>query len=97
MATVKVLVPRQFGPNQIVGLLSPKHACVPYLLPIEFEEATNLLAETPDVTTISRSDQRTPEGHVAVAVGSGGSYGAEDEMESDKTAVSPLSPCALVL
>lgn len=49
------------------------------------------------MTTISRSDQRTPEGHVAVAVGSGGSYGAEDEVESDKTAVSPLSPCALVL
>ncbi|XP_036170934.1 protein YIPF2 [Myotis myotis] len=53
----------------------------------EFEEATNLLAETPDVTTISRSDPRTPEGQVAVAVGSGGGYGAEDEVESDKTAL----------
>lgn len=74
----------------------PSRACVPYLFPIEFEEATNLLAETPGVTTISRSDQRTPEGQVAVAVGSGGSYGVEDEMESDQTAVSPVSPCALV-
>ncbi|XP_076977904.1 protein YIPF2 isoform X1 [Tamandua tetradactyla] len=54
----------------------------------EFEEATDLLAETPDATTVSRSDQLTPPGHVAVAVGSGGSYGAEEEMEeSDKTAL----------
>lgn len=53
----------------------------------EFEEATNLLAETPNVTTVSRSDQRPPEGHVAVAVDPGGSYGAEDEVESDKTAL----------
>uniref|UniRef100_A0A5F7ZUT6 Protein YIPF n=1 Tax=Macaca mulatta TaxID=9544 RepID=A0A5F7ZUT6_MACMU len=55
----------------------------------EFEEATNLLAETPDAATTSRSDQLTPQGHVAVAVGSGGSYGAEDEVEeeSDKAAV----------
>ncbi|XP_054418164.1 protein YIPF2 [Pteronotus mesoamericanus] len=51
----------------------------------EFEEATNLLVETPDVAT-TRSDQLTPKGHVAVAVGSDGSYGAEDEVEeSDKT------------
>uniref|UniRef100_A0A8C9A722 Protein YIPF n=1 Tax=Prolemur simus TaxID=1328070 RepID=A0A8C9A722_PROSS len=49
----------------------------------EFEEATNLLAETPDAATTSRSDQLTPQGHVAVAVGSGGSYGAEDEVEED--------------
>ncbi|XP_016063399.1 PREDICTED: protein YIPF2 [Miniopterus natalensis] len=53
----------------------------------EFEEATNLLAETPDVTTISRSDQLTPKGHVAVAVGSGGSYEAEEEVESDKSSL----------
>lgn len=75
----------------------PQHACVSHLFPTEFEEATNLLAETPDVTTISRSDPRTPEGQVAVAVGSGGGYGAEDEVESDKTAVSPVGPCAPVL
>ncbi|KAM5233203.1 protein YIPF2 isoform 1-T2 [Hipposideros larvatus] len=50
----------------------------------EFEEATNLLAETPDAATTSRSDQLTPQGHVAVAVG----LGAEDEVEeSDKTAL----------
>ncbi|XP_033056006.1 protein YIPF2 isoform X1 [Trachypithecus francoisi] len=49
----------------------------------EFEEATNLLAETPDAATTSRSDQLTPQGHVAVAVGSGGSYGAEDEVEEE--------------
>ncbi|XP_045402039.1 protein YIPF2 isoform X2 [Lemur catta] len=49
----------------------------------EFEEATNLLAETPDAATTSRSNQLTPQGHVAVAVGSGGSYGAEDEVEED--------------
>lgn len=66
-----------------------------HLFPIEFEEATNLLAETPDVTTISRSDQLTPKGHVAVAVGSGGSYEAEEEVESDKSSVSHISPCAL--
>lgn len=55
----------------------------------EFEEATNLLAETPDAATTSRSDHLTPQGHVAVAVGSGGSYGAEDEVEeeSDKAAL----------
>ncbi|XP_073882004.1 protein YIPF2 isoform X4 [Macaca fascicularis] len=55
----------------------------------EFEEATNLLAETPDAATTSRSDQLTPQGHVAVAVGSGSSYGAEDEVEeeSDKAAL----------
>ncbi|XP_044608060.1 protein YIPF2 isoform X2 [Equus asinus] len=54
----------------------------------EFEEATNLLAETPEAATTSRSEQLTPQGHVAVAVGSGDSYGAEDEVEeSDKTAL----------
>lgn len=51
----------------------------------EFEEATNLLAETPDAATSSRSEL-TPQGHVAV--GLGGSYGVEDEVEeSDKTAL----------
>lgn len=50
----------------------------------EFEEATNLLAETPDAATTSRSDQLTPQGHVAVAVG----LGAEDEVDdSDKTSL----------
>ncbi|XP_025771550.1 protein YIPF2-like [Puma concolor] len=54
----------------------------------EFEEASNLLAETPDAVTTSGSSQLTPQGHVAVAVDSGGSYGAEEEVEeSDKTAL----------
>ncbi|XP_033615298.1 protein YIPF2 isoform X2 [Fukomys damarensis] len=55
----------------------------------EFEEATNLLAETPGAATTSRSDQLTSPGHVAVAVGSGSSYGAEDpeEEEGDRTAL----------
>ncbi|XP_047387088.1 protein YIPF2 isoform X2 [Sciurus carolinensis] len=55
----------------------------------EFEEATNLLAETPDAATTSKSDQLTPQGHVVVAVGSGGSYGVEEEVEEegDKTAL----------
>jgi len=60
----------------------------------EFEEASNLLAETPDAATASGSDQLTPQGHVAVVVDSGGSYGAEEEAEeSDRTAVSPRRPC----
>ncbi|XP_003797994.1 protein YIPF2 [Otolemur garnettii] len=55
----------------------------------EFEEASDLLVETPDAATLSRSDQLTPQGHVTVAVGSGGSYGAEEvvEEESDKAAL----------
>ncbi|XP_049732858.1 protein YIPF2 isoform X2 [Elephas maximus indicus] len=55
----------------------------------EFQEATDLLAKTPDATTRSRSDQLTPQGHVAVAMDSGGSYGAEEEVEeeSDKAAL----------
>ncbi|XP_037361709.1 protein YIPF2 isoform X1 [Talpa occidentalis] len=53
----------------------------------EFEEATTLLAESPDAVTTSRSDQLTPQGHVAVTVVSGGNYGAENEEESDKTAL----------
>lgn len=66
---------------------------------IEFEEAANLLAETPDAATTSKSDQLTPQGHVVVAVGSGGSYGVEEEVEEegDKTAVSHLSPHSLPL
>ncbi|XP_059863748.1 protein YIPF2 isoform X2 [Globicephala melas] len=53
----------------------------------EFEEATNLLAQTPNEAT-TRGDQLVPQQHVAVAMDSGGSYGAEDEVEeSDKTAV----------
>uniref|UniRef100_G1SJK8 Protein YIPF n=1 Tax=Oryctolagus cuniculus TaxID=9986 RepID=G1SJK8_RABIT len=50
----------------------------------EFEEATNLLAETPDAATTSKSDQVTPQGHVAVAMGSSGSYGAEEEEEVEE-------------
>ncbi|XP_059015975.1 protein YIPF2 isoform X2 [Mustela lutreola] len=54
----------------------------------EFEEASDLLAETPDAATTSGSNQLTPQGHVAVAVDSGGSYGAEEEVEeSDRTAL----------
>ncbi|XP_053439283.1 protein YIPF2 isoform X2 [Nycticebus coucang] len=55
----------------------------------QFEEANDLLGETPDAATLSRSDQLTLQGHVAVAVGSGGSYGAEEEVkeESDKAVV----------
>lgn len=49
----------------------------------EFEEATNLLAETPDAAT-SKSDQVSPQGHVAVAMGSSGSYGAEEEEEVEE-------------
>ncbi|XP_068393079.1 protein YIPF2 isoform X5 [Eschrichtius robustus] len=53
----------------------------------EFEEATNLLAQTPNEAT-TRGDQLVPQRHVAVAMDSGGSYGAEDEVEeSDKTAL----------
>ncbi|XP_016009099.2 protein YIPF2 isoform X5 [Rousettus aegyptiacus] len=52
----------------------------------KFEEATNLLAETPDVATTSRSDELTTQEHVAVAMGLDGSYGAKNEVEeSDKT------------
>ncbi|XP_066888876.1 protein YIPF2 isoform X7 [Kogia breviceps] len=53
----------------------------------EFEEATNLLAQTPNEAT-TRGDQLVPQQHVAVAMDSGGSYGAEDEVEeNDKTAL----------
>lgn len=52
----------------------------------EFEEATTLLAETPDAATTSQRDALTSREHVAVAVGSG--YGApEVEDEGDKTAL----------
>uniref|UniRef100_A0A2K6UBE7 Protein YIPF n=1 Tax=Saimiri boliviensis boliviensis TaxID=39432 RepID=A0A2K6UBE7_SAIBB len=56
----------------------------------EFEEATNLLAETPDAATTSRSNQPTSQGHVAVAMGSGDSYGAEDEVEEESDKASLL-------
>ena len=83
------------GQNEIAS--TPKYTCVPYSFSTEFEEATNLLAQTPNETT-TRSDQLSPKGHVAVAMDSGGSYGAEDEVEeNDKTVVSPRSPCALPL
>ncbi|KAL6067041.1 hypothetical protein STEG23_031276 [Scotinomys teguina] len=54
----------------------------------EFEEATNLLAETPDAATTSQSDALTSREHVAVVVGSGIGYGAEDvEEEGDKASL----------
>ncbi|XP_021028657.1 protein YIPF2 [Mus caroli] len=54
----------------------------------EFEEATNLLAETPDAATTSQSDERTSREHVAVVVGSDIGYGAEvGEEEDDKTSL----------
>lgn len=53
----------------------------------EFEEAANLLAETPDAATTSQSDELTSRDHVAVVVGSGIGYGAEGEEEDDKTSL----------
>lgn len=53
----------------------------------EFEEAANLLAETPDAATTSQSDKLTSREHVAVVVGSGIGYGAEGEEEDDKTSL----------
>lgn len=53
----------------------------------EFEEAANLLAETPDAATTSQSDKLTSREHVAVAVGSGIGYGAEGGEEDDKTSL----------
>ncbi|XP_031199246.1 protein YIPF2 isoform X6 [Mastomys coucha] len=54
----------------------------------EFEEATNLLAETPDAATTSQSDELTSREHVAVVVGSGIGYRAEvGEEEDDKTSL----------
>ena len=40
--------------NQVV--LTPKYACVPYAFLTEFEEATNLLAQTPNEAT-TRSEE----------------------------------------
>lgn len=59
----------------------------------EFEEATNLLAETPDAATTSKSDQVTPQGHVAVAMGSSGSYGAEEEEEAEEEGATRQRSC----
>nr|XP_044998517.1 protein YIPF2 isoform X3 [Jaculus jaculus] len=54
----------------------------------EFEEAANLLVETPHAATTCRSDQLTSQDHVAVTVGSSVGYGAEEvEEEGDKTAL----------
>lgn len=54
----------------------------------EFEEATNLLAETPDAATTSQSDELTSREHVAVVVGSSIGYRAEvGEEEDDKTSL----------
>lgn len=53
----------------------------------EFEEAANLLAETPDAATTSQSDELTSREHVAVVVGSGIGYGVEGEEEDDKTSL----------
>lgn len=81
------------GPKKISD---SKHLC-PYSLSVEFEEATNLLAETPDAATTSQSDELTSRDHVAVVVGSGIGYGAEVGEEDDKTSVSLLGPDALPL
>lgn len=61
----------------------------------EFEEATNLLAETPNAATTSQSDALTSREHVAVVMESGIGYRAEEmEEEGDKTSVSLLgTPC----
>lgn len=68
----------------------------PYSLSVEFEEATNLLAETPDAATTSQSDELTSREHVAVVVGSSIGYRAEvGEEEDDKTSVSFLGPDVL--
>lgn len=77
------------GPNQVV---LTSQTCLYPIFSIEFEEATNLLAETPDVATTSRNDELTTQEHVAVAMGLDGSYGAKNEVEeSDKTVVSPYT------
>lgn len=54
----------------------------------EFEEATNLLAETPNAATTSQSDALTSREHVAVVIESGIGYRAEEmEEEGDKTSL----------
>ncbi|XP_038177844.1 protein YIPF2 [Arvicola amphibius] len=54
----------------------------------EFEEATNLLAETPNAATTSQSDALTSREHVAVVMESGIGYGAEEmEEDGDKTSL----------
>ncbi|XP_059123444.1 protein YIPF2 isoform X1 [Peromyscus eremicus] len=54
----------------------------------EFEEATHLLAESPDAATTRQSDALTSREHVAVVVGPGIGYGAEEvEGEDDKTSL----------
>lgn len=74
------------------GFPDSKHLC-PYCLFAEFEEATNLLAETPDAATTSQRDALTSREHVAVLVGSDIGYGAEEvEEEGDKTSVSLRPP-----
>lgn len=99
VSTLRLGFQMSCGPNRIVLTPhpTPEHACDPYTFSLEFEEATKLLVDTPDAATTSRGEQLTPQGHVAVAVDSGGSFGAEEVEESDKTAVSHISPCALPL
>lgn len=84
---------RQPQPGVMVKRFSEsKHLC-PFSLTVEFEEATNLLAETPDAATTSQSDALTSREHVTVVVGSGIGYGAEVvEEEGDRASVSPLGP-----
>lgn len=84
---------RTLGQNEFSD---SKHLC-PYSLSVEFEEAANLLAETPDAATTSQSDELTSREHVAVVVGPGIGYGAEREEEDDKTSVSLLGPDMLCL
>lgn len=57
----------------------------------EFEEAANLLAENPAAATTSQHDELFSREHVAVVVGSGVGYRAEEvEEKGDKTSVSFL-------
>lgn len=77
------------GAKVIFKLQTP----VPIFPLVEFEEAKNLLAETPDAATTSQSEELTSREHVAVVVGPSIGYGAEEvEEEGDKTLVSLLGP-----
>lgn len=90
--------PAQVGENGPKEFSDSKHGC-PYSLSAEFEEATNLLAETPNAATTSQSDALTSREHVAVVMESGIGYGAEEmEEEGDRTSVSLLGiPCPVYL
>lgn len=89
--------PAQVGENGPKEFSDSKHGC--HILSAEFEEATHLLAETPNAATTSQSDALTSREHVAVVMESGIGYGAEEmEEEGDKTSVSLLGiPCPVCL